>query len=359
MLLLPLHPQTQKILKMEHRSSYGLQSLMFLLIDQGAVCFLCQLWLLKQTGSWSGELIHSTKDDRQVIVSSRWLAMFDDNGHVKDMLESNVDITERKKGEEALRLSYVYNRSLIEASLDPLVTIGYDGKITDVNEAAERVTGYSRGELIGTDFTNYFTDPEKAKKGYQEVFKEGFMSDYSLEIRHKSGKTIPVLYNASVYQDESGDVIGIFAAARDITERKEAEKILKLKLEELARSNEELEQFAYVSSHDLQEPLRMITIYLQLLQRKYQGKLDDKADMYIHFAVDGASRMQNLIQDLLEYSRVTRTSREPESTNCKVILNQALSNLKVVILEFLFLPSFPLNFYSSMDILSTILHSIG
>ena len=119
--------------------------------------------------------------------------------------------------------------------------------------------------------------------------------------------------------------------ARDITERIRGDEMLKLKLEELSRSNEELEQFAYFSSHDLQEPLRMITSYLQLLQRRYQGNLDDKADKYIHFAADGASRMQNLINDLLEFSRVTRSDREPKITNCEFILNQALSNLKLMI----------------------------
>ena len=369
------------------------------------------------------------------------------------ILEMDVDITERKKIEEALRLSNVYNRSLIEASLDPLVTIGYDGKITDVNEATEQVTGYSRSEPIGTDFTNYFTDPVKAKKGYQEVFKEGFVFDYALEIQNKRGHITPVLYNASVYQDESGEVIGVFAAARDvtklkkadekiqalanalessndaiitesldgtikswnigarkiygysaeeilgkdvsilepdnlkgeikqliektkqeekiqhyetlrlkkddtvinvsitlspifdssgkfvaiscigrnITEGKEAEKLLKFKLEELAISNAELEQFAYISSHDLQEPWRMITSYLQLLQRRYQGNLDDKADKYINFAVDGAFRMQNLINTLLEFSRLSTKNIELEPMNCKFILNQALSNLKLMI----------------------------
>ncbi len=127
-----------------------------------------------------------------------------------------------------LKLANAYNRSLIESSLDPLVTIGPDGRITDVNTATEMVTGFSRDELIGTNFSGYFTEPEKAKKGYIQVFKEGKVIDYPLEIKHKDGHVTPVLYNASVYQDESGRVIGVFAAARDITERKKAEEALKL-----------------------------------------------------------------------------------------------------------------------------------
>ncbi len=119
--------------------------------------------------------------------------------------------------------SNTYNRSLIEASLDPLVTIDAGGKITDVNSATERVTGFSREELIHTDFSDYFTEPAKAKAGYRQVFKEGSVKDYALEIRHRDGHITPVLYNAAVYHDEEGKVIGVFAAARDITERKQAE----------------------------------------------------------------------------------------------------------------------------------------
>ena len=119
-----------------------------------------------------------------------------------------------------------YNRSLIEASLDALVTIGPDGKITDVNCATETVTGRARKELIGTDFTDYFTEPEKARAGYQQVFREGSVQDYPLELRHRDGHVTAVLYNASVYRDKAGKVIGIFATARDITERKEIKDAL-------------------------------------------------------------------------------------------------------------------------------------
>lgn len=113
-----------------------------------------------------------------------------------------------------------YTRSLIEASLDPFVTISVDGKITDVNEALIKITGISRTNLIGTDFSNYFTEQEKAKQGYQQVFEKSFVADYPLTIKHNTGKLTDVLYNASVYKDDKGIVLGVFAAARDVTAQK-------------------------------------------------------------------------------------------------------------------------------------------
>lgn len=139
------------------------------------------------------------------------------------ILEMGIDITERKQAEQAFRVASAYNRNLIEASLDPLVTIGANGKITDVNAATEAVTGYNREELIGTDFSDYFTERGKARAGYQQVFQEGLVRDYALEIQHRDGHITPVLYNASVYRDDTGDVIGVFAAARDISKLKRAE----------------------------------------------------------------------------------------------------------------------------------------
>jgi type I restriction enzyme M protein len=116
-----------------------------------------------------------------------------------------------------------YARSLIEASLDPLVTISAEGKITDVNAATEQATGLTREELIGTRFSDYFTEPERARAGYREVFATGSVRDYPLAIRHASGKITEVLYNASLYRNEAGEVLGIFAAARDVTERNRAQ----------------------------------------------------------------------------------------------------------------------------------------
>ena len=125
------------------------------------------------------------------------------------------------------RRAAAYTRSLIEANLDPLIAIGPDGKVTDVNSATEKVTGYSRVEIIGTDFAEYFTEPDKARLGYEKAFKEGFVHDYPLEIKHREGKLTPVLYNASIYKDEKGKIVGVFAAARDITELMKAEDSLR------------------------------------------------------------------------------------------------------------------------------------
>ena len=135
-----------------------------------------------------------------------------------------------------------YARSLIEASLDPLVTISPEGKITDVNEASVKVTGVLREKLIGTDFSDYFTEPEKAREGYKKVFEKEFVSDYPLTICHKNGKLTEVLYNASVYKDDNGNVLGVFAAARDVTAQKAEEFSIANK--ELVFQNNEKEKRA-------------------------------------------------------------------------------------------------------------------
>ena len=284
------------------------------------------------------------QDNNPFYVHMDTLNVLDDNNNFKEFRISIIDITEIKEAAKEVELANKYNRSLIEASLDPLVTIGPDGKITDVNKSTERVTGFNRNELISTDFSNYFTDPKQAQKGYQQVFKLGFVIDYHLEIKNKNGHVTPVLYNASVYRDEFGEVLGVFAAARDITEIKKAENILinykdtleetvKLRTEELSKSNSDLTHFAYVASHDLREPLRMITSFLQLLEKRYKDQLDEDACEFIDFAVEGAKRLDNMINDLLEYSKVTNRKKQFNPLKLENILEEALMNLVVQIEE--------------------------
>lgn len=181
------------------------------------------------------ETLRQRKDGRVLCVSLTISPVKDPAGRLLGASVITRDITERKQAEEALRRASVYNRSLIEASLDPLVTIGPDGRITDVNVATEAVTGRSRIELIGTDFSDYFTDPGRARAGYQQVFREGAARDYELEIRHRDGHVTAVLYNASLYRDEAGAAAGVFAAARDVTERKRAENERRSHLEKLRK----------------------------------------------------------------------------------------------------------------------------
>ncbi len=132
------------------------------------------------------------------------------------------DVTERKRAEAALQAAALYTRKLIEASLDPLVTISAEGKITDLNTATEKITGIGREQLIGSDFADYFAEPEKARAGYLQAFEQGQVIDCPLALRHASGTLTEVLYNVSVYRDDAGHILGVFAAARDITERKRA-----------------------------------------------------------------------------------------------------------------------------------------
>jgi PAS domain S-box-containing protein len=181
---------------------------------------------LKEKGVWRGEVENIKKYGTHFWCRANVSSMSSSKyGEVNVSVHENI--TERKKAEDKLRNASLYSRSLLEASLDPLVTISIDGKITDVNNATEFVTGCSREDLVGSDFSDYFTQPEHARVGYKKVLKEGLVKDYPLTIKHKSGRTIEVLYNASVYRDPQGEIVGVFAAARDITELKKTEATLR------------------------------------------------------------------------------------------------------------------------------------
>ena len=197
------------------------------------------------------------KDGSRFTASVVMTRRDDALGHPIGFLLMSEDISEKTLAEEKLRAASQYSRSLIEASLDPLVTISAEGKITDVNEAAVRVTGVERGHLVGTDFSDYFTEPDRAREGYRQVFAQGFVTDYPLTIRHTGGDLTEVLYNASVYKDAGGRVLGVFAAARDVTAQRRAEsEVAKQRARELERLAE-LERFQKLT---VGRELRMIEL---------------------------------------------------------------------------------------------------
>jgi PAS domain S-box-containing protein len=197
------------------------------------------------------------KDGTTIAVSLTVSPIHDASGKVVGASAIARDITDRQCVQDEARLASQYARSLIEASLDPLVTINAEGKITDVNEATSRVTGVARGDLVGTDFSDYFTEPDLAREGYLRVFAQGFVTDYPLTIRHTGGELTEVLYNASVYKDPAGRVLGVFAAARDVTDWKRAEsEVTKQRARELDRLAE-LERFQKIT---VGRELRMIEL---------------------------------------------------------------------------------------------------
>jgi PAS domain S-box-containing protein len=310
-------------------------------------CEVCESFTVLKTGKphrWE-----VTREDGTVIEARDF--PFTDIDGSPMILEMDVDVTEQRRAKESIEQLYNYARSLIEASLDPLVTISAEGRITDVNEATIEVTGVAREELIGSDFSQFFTVPEMARKGYQQVFEKGYVTNYPLTLRGKNGRLTDVLYNATLYRDNKGTVQGIFAAARDVTEQKRVERELqgyREHLEELVkertielkkyadnlkRSNEDLERFAYISSHDLQEPLRNVVSFSQLLARRNEGKLDASSSEYIGYIIEGGKRMQSLIQDLLEYSRVNTRGQAFQSVPCEDIVDHVLINLQTSIKE--------------------------
>ncbi len=233
----------------------------------------------------------------------------------------------------AMRLHYaianpIYARSLIEASIDPLVTINPKGEITDVNMATIEATGLSRDKLIGTDFSNYITEPKKAGENCQQVFDQGSVTNFPLTIRNSNGKLIDVLYNAAIYKNEIGGVLGVVAAARDVTAQKKAELEVNRRTAELQVANHELEAFSYSVSHDLRAPLRAIDGFSSALLEDYSDRLDDEGKSYLNRVRAATQRMGELIDDMLELSRIARVEMRHETINLSDIVTNVHTELQ-------------------------------
>jgi PAS domain S-box-containing protein len=173
------------------------------------------------------ENVITSRDGGKLFYVSNIERVLAPAGHPVGIIAIAYNDTERRKMVDALEAASIYTRNLIDASLDPLVTISVDGTITDLNRATEQMVNLSREQIIGTDFSNYFTEPEQARKAYQIAFKRGFVRDFPLAIRGRLGVMRDVLYNATVYRNRAGEIEGVFAAARDISKRKRAEQRLR------------------------------------------------------------------------------------------------------------------------------------
>jgi PAS domain S-box-containing protein len=245
------------------------------------------------------------------------------------------DISVRKQADKHLAQMEGRYRGLLEAAPDAMVVVNRRGEIVLLNVQAEKQFGYHRDELVGQKMKNIIPEGFAERliadglRSAEDALAQKIGTGIELSGRRKDGSDFPIELMLSPL--ESAEGILVTAAIRDITTRKAAETHLLQKVEELNRSNEELGQFAYIASHDLQEPLRMVASYTQLLSRRYTGKLDADADEFIAFAVDGANRMQRLIQDLLAFSRIGTKGADLVDYSSEDAMQQALINLRGVI----------------------------
>lgn len=265
---------------------------------------------------------------RIMLLNARRIHLHDNQSEL--ILLAIEDITKRKIAEEELQSANAYNRSLIEASIDPMVMIGPEGRILDLNGATEMITGRKREELVGTDFSTYFTEPDQARAGYRQAFREGLVRDYPLELRRVDDHVTSVLYNASVYNDIHGQVVGVFAAARDITERKRAEAEVEAARQVAEAASRAKSEFLANMSHELRTPLNAIIGFSEVLQDRTFGTLNDKQSHYIDNVLTAGHHLLSLINDILDLSKIEagKTTVDLVTFNLKTVISNALVLVK-------------------------------
>ena len=282
------------------------------------------------SGRHEEQVTRVRKDGSRFLASLRLTALRDSAGNLRAFSEFSHDLSESKE-------SGAKYRGLLEAAPDAMVVVNQSGEIVLLNLQAEKRFGYRRDELVGQKVTNIIPEGfaerliADSTRTAADALAQQIGAGIELSGRRKDGSDFPIEIMLSPL--ESAEGILITAAIRDITVRTRADEHLLHTVGELKRSNNELEQFAYVSSHDLQEPLRMVASYTQLLAKRYQGRLDADADEFIAFAVDGCNRMQRLIHDLLAYSRAGTNGKPLSEISSEDALDEALTNLRATIEE--------------------------
>ena len=255
---------------------------------------------------------------------------------LEDLANTASQVLLEGAAREALLTSEERFRKIFEDGPLGMATVEPGFHFTRANRAFCSMMGYSEQELTALTFKD-ITHPEHLGADVESVQKlvRGEMADYRTDKRYlrKDGGMLWASVTISAIRDPKGNFLYLLAMLNDITERKQAEDHLKAALAELERSNKELEMFAYVASHDLQEPLRLVSAYTQLLMQRYRAKLDAGADPIVGFITEGVSRMQRLIQDLLAYSRVNTRPKAFGRADCEKVLVQTLTNLSVTIRE--------------------------
>jgi PAS domain S-box-containing protein len=256
---------------------------------------------------------------------------------VPEILRAKVAVfVELHKQAEALRESDQRLQATFDQAAVGIAHTGLDGRWLLVNQRYCDIVGHTRERLLQRLCRN-LTHPDDLEMSLENMRRvvAGETQTCSMEMRYirAAGSYVWVRETWSLVRGVTGDPKYFISVLEDITSRKQAEEELGQSIKELARSNAELEQFAYVVSHDLQEPLRMVSSYVQLLAQRYQDRLDSNANDFIAYAVDGAARMKKMITDLLAYSRVGRQGEEFAPIACEAVLNEARANLEAAITE--------------------------